>query len=512
MNKSGGFFIFIVMLIGLSTGLGATDVQCHADLEHSVIQVFAHSAEFDWITPYKTPKAKTAAGTGFFISDDGYLLTNFHVINAARSVRVVIPCLGCESFEATLIGVCPRADIALLRIQEKGIEAIKKQLGCIPYLHLGNSDEVTQRDSVFVVGYPLGFRYLKVTSGIIGGREYLGGMSYLHVTAALNQGNSGGPAINAVGEVIGVNAAGINQAQNMGYMIPINDIKILLADLHTTKLLRKPILGILSNSTTNEHARSLNNPIPAGCLINYVYPESLAEQAGFKIGDMIYEVNGHIVDRFGDIAVSHDSEKICLEEFLGHQPLHSTISFIVYRYGERLSFSVIWEGDKPLYSSRTIYPFFEDEFGLDYEVIGGMVVMQWRRNHRDYFMKTYGTHALEDAALQQIIFNPLYAMKKALVIVKKLDGSLVDRTNCFTDSFLLKTVNGKEVETLEDFRAALLLSSQTGTLAISMHSGASTVFSLKDIFDEEFRMRKDFMIPLSSTIQSLYDEYMKNKK
>ena len=124
---------------------------------------------------------------------------------------------------------------------------IKRVLGSIPFLPLGDSDLIHRSDEVLALGYPLGQQSLKSTTGVISGRE----QHLIQMSAAINPGNSGGPSLNTKGEVIGINSAGIPAAQNVGYMIPINDLKIVLADLYKVKLLRKPFLGVLFNNATD---------------------------------------------------------------------------------------------------------------------------------------------------------------------------------------------------------------------------------------------------------------------
>src|SRR5262249_26829670 len=154
-------------------------------------------------------------------------------------------------------------DIALLRVKPAGLELIRSVLGGVPYMTFGDSDSIRRSDEVLALGYPLGQQSLKSTTGVISGHE----QHMIQISAAINPGSSGGPLLNEAGEVIGINAAGITEAQNVGYAIPVNDLKIVLPDLYKTKLLRKPFLGILYNNASEALTEYLGNPQPGGCYI-----------------------------------------------------------------------------------------------------------------------------------------------------------------------------------------------------------------------------------------------------
>ena len=162
-------------------------------------------------------------------------------------MQIEIPILGVEQLPVEIVGVSPERDIALLRLTPRSKEKIKKALGELPFLKLGNSDAVRRGQEVLALGYPLGVQALKSTQGIVSGRERIKliKQSCIQITAPLNPGNSGGPSINAAGEVIGINFAGVIAAQNVGYILPINDLKAAIKDLYKIRLLRRPVLGCL---------------------------------------------------------------------------------------------------------------------------------------------------------------------------------------------------------------------------------------------------------------------------
>ena len=158
-------------------------------------------------------------------------MTNYHVAEDARSFQVYIPALGQKPAEADIVGVCPEIDLAVLKLRDESVKSIKTALHGMPFLKLGDSDLLFSTEPVLALGYPMGQRYLKSTVGVVAGRECIDGHSYMDITAPINPGNSGGPLLNLDGEVVGINTAGMPNAQNIGYIVPINDAKILLSDL-----------------------------------------------------------------------------------------------------------------------------------------------------------------------------------------------------------------------------------------------------------------------------------------
>lgn len=186
---------------------GNTWLDVQKKVKDTVIQVYTHAIEYNWLEPYKTPEQGESCGTGFFINPKGDFITNYHVIAQGTSIEIQIPSFGLERFDVSIIGVAPERDIALLTLTKESREKIVKKIGKVPYLVLGDSDRILRSQEVLALGYPLGQTRLKSTLGIVSGRERMGG--FIQITAPLNPGNSGGPALNTNGDVIGINSQGI---------------------------------------------------------------------------------------------------------------------------------------------------------------------------------------------------------------------------------------------------------------------------------------------------------------
>ena len=218
---------------------------------------------------------------------------------------------------------------------------------------------------------------MKGATGVIGGREFKEGRSFIQFTAPINPGNSGGPLLDVYGKVIGITIAAILKAQNIGYAIPINEIKLILDELYQTKFLRRSFLGARFNFSSDHHAHYLGNPVPAGLYINKVYKDSLFDRAGIKEGDMIYEFNEYRLDAFGETAVPWSPERVSLYDIVARLKTDQPVKVVAYRNGERKEFAFLFALTAP-YAIRPKYPDYEP---IEYEIIGGVVVMELADNH-----------------------------------------------------------------------------------------------------------------------------------
>jgi serine protease Do len=237
-------------------------------------------------------------GSGFIISPDGYILTNDHVAGNATEITVTLE--DGRQFDAELVGSDLVSDIALLKIEAQGL----------PFIPLGDSDDVITGEWVIALGNPFGLfeRGHKpiVTVGVLSATEmnlssvnnrvYRG---MLQTDAAINSGNSGGPLVNSMGQVIGVNTliytgSGYNTGNiGVGFAIPINRVKPIVEDLRTHgKIDRSFWTGIRVQPVDNNFARILGLEQAEGVIINQVFPDSPASNAELEVGDVIIEVNG----------------------------------------------------------------------------------------------------------------------------------------------------------------------------------------------------------------------------
>lgn len=470
-------------------------------VKDTVVQVFSQIAAFNWLEPYRTPNHGQASGTGFFIDDQGYIVTNAHVINEAKAVHIQIPSFGKCLFRVEIIGISPDRDLALLKLPEDSVEKIKNELGKFPFLELGNSDKVKRASEIMTLGYPLGQQSLKSTTGVVSGRESLGNRQFIQIDAPINPGNSGGPSLDADGKVIGINSAGIMEAQNVGYIIPINELKLVLKDLANSpnRLLRRPFLGVFYNTGSETLAKYLGNPLPSGVYVTDVYPGSVLEQAGIKPGDMIYELNGHSVDAFGEISATWSEDKISLIDYIAFLPLGSEVTVTVYRKGEKKEFAFEFKESK-VPSIRVMYPDYEK---ISYEVLGGMVVME---------LCTNLIPMLISSAPELIRYqDPKNQIESLLVITHILPDSVAQRSRVLAPGTRLKEINGVEVKTLDQLRDALRKSVDDDYLTLKTYNDIFAAFSFKEVLKDEAKLSSIYRYPVSKVLTVLGKEVLDGK-
>ena len=455
----------------------------------TVVQIFAQVAELDLLQPYKTPAQYGCRGSGFFINELGDIITNAHVVEQAMAVWIQIPSLGKRLIDVDIIGICPDRDLALLRVSSVGLALVRNELGLVPYLALGDSDKVSRADEVLAIGYPLGQESLKSTTGIISGRE----KNLIQMSAPINPGSSGGPLLNNNGEVIGINTSGITDAQNIGYSIPSNDLSIILPDLYAMPLVRKPYTGIIQEFATDALTHYLGNPQPGGSFVIGVVAKSPAAEAGINVFDMIYEANGYPVDMYGDMKVPWSEDKISLANYTSRLALGERVDLVVYRAGQRLQ-KTLTLNYSDLLPIRRVYPGYEK---IDYEVFGGLVVMELTHNHMKIMSQVAGLARYTEMKNQT---------KPVLVITHIFPNSQAFRTRTLMPGFIISEINGQEVFTLNDFRQALSTSQQTGYLTIKatdtlnkISDNIFVVLPYKNVLEEEEALSRMFHYPITET-------------
>lgn len=242
----------------------------------------------------------TAAGTGFILSSDGYIATNKHVVSGANKIGVLLDD-GTAFEDVELIGTDPLNDFAIIKIKNaKDLTPIK----------LGDSKTITAGQQVIAIGNALGAYQNSVTSGIISGKgrsltatdssrtQYETLSDMIQTDAAINGGNSGGPLLNAAGEVIGINTAYASQGNNVGFAIPISSVKGIINSVLNGRGFERAVIGVRYVNLTPSIAKEKKLDITHGALISSsknnsaIIPGSAGDKAGLKENDIITAVNG----------------------------------------------------------------------------------------------------------------------------------------------------------------------------------------------------------------------------
>jgi S1-C subfamily serine protease len=466
-------------------------------IENGVVQVFSSVARINWLRPYRAPDEVMGAGSAFFINQSGDMLTNYHVVNQARSVMIRIPRLGQTQYRALVVGVCPERDVALLRLVDKARTEIEAKLGTITCMSLGDSDQVGRTQEVMALGFPLGRTSLKSTIGNVSGWEHMGGQSLVQLTSPLNPGNSGGPAVNNRGEVIGINSSGIMSAQNTGFFIPINEVKHILADLYKTPLLRKPVLGGDFSIYLDTMREYLGNPPGGGWYVNHVYKGTLLDRAGIKAGDVLYQVNGYDLDCYGEVEVSWAPDaRVLVLDLLNRYNIGDTIHLVLYRRGERKECSIVLD-DSFILPVRRMFPDFE---AIDYEVFGGMVLLPLSINvinalleYDNSLASVLARYARADAQYEQ-----------AVIITHIFPDSPAKDAKLLDVGLIIESVNGYKISTLRELRAALLAHRKEKFFTVTtQHDRRFAILAYDDVREKESKLAGLHGYAVSNLVKAL---------
>lgn len=247
------------------------------------------------IPEQRAPQEKTAYGSAFFISQDGYLLTNHHVVADASKVTILLN--DRREIDATVVGSDARTDVALLKVDGKNF----------PALSVGNVDQLKVGQPVLAIGSPFGFDY-SASAGIVSAKSRNmnaeTAVPFIQTDAALNPGNSGGPLFNQQGQVIGVNSrifSGTGGYMGLSFSIPI-DVAMDIADqLKKNGKVTRAYLGVALQDIDRNLAEAYKLPKPEGSLVTSVAANSPAEKAGLKAGDVIMKYNNSSISRTSDL-------------------------------------------------------------------------------------------------------------------------------------------------------------------------------------------------------------------
>lgn len=240
--------------------------------------------------PYYAQKQQSL-GSGFIVSDDGYIVTNAHVVAQAQQIRVRLATR--EEYEARFVGLDQRTDIALLKIRPRGL---------LPVAVLGDSDQLEVGDWVVAVGNPFGLAST-VTAGIVSAKDRVIGSGpyddFIQTDASINPGNSGGPLLNLRAEVVGINSAILSRSGGsigIGFAIPINLARKVIAELKEHGRVIRGWLGLSVQDVTQDMLEAFGLDRPRGALVVEVEPGSPAQAAGLRRGDVILEINGSPIE------------------------------------------------------------------------------------------------------------------------------------------------------------------------------------------------------------------------
>ncbi len=291
------------------------------------------SSIFEFFFGYEgTPqqREKVGSGSGVIIREDGYIVTNNHVIENANKIEVTLN--NNETYEATLVGTDPATDVALIKIDATNL----------PIVPMGDSDQLRLGEWVIAIGSPYDLRST-ITAGIVSAKgrsmpNYSGEFkieSFIQTDAAVNPGNSGGALVNKAGELVGINTAIISQTGSYtgySFAVPVNIVKRIVSDLIDFGSVKRAVLGVTMQGIDKKLADEMKLSSMNGVYIVEVAPGSAAEAAGMKKGDVLVKIGGADVKDGASVQ----------EKVNGYHP-GDTTDLTVIREGKELALSVVFK-------------------------------------------------------------------------------------------------------------------------------------------------------------------------
>lgn len=273
--------------------------------------------------PQQRPRREQNLGTGFIVSEDGYILTNNHVVNGADEVMVKLS--DGRELKGEIKGSDEKVDLALIKISDKDK---------FPYAEMGDSDALKVGEWVMAIGNPFGLSHT-VTAGIVSAKGRVIGSGpyddYIQTDASINPGNSGGPLFNSQGKVIGINTAIIaGGGGGIGFAIPISMAKTVVDQLRDSGKVTRGYLGVTFQPLTADLAKSFGLDSDKGALIASVVKDAPAEQAGIKAGDVILEFDGKEINEGNE-----------LPRYVASTPVDKKVKLVIFRDGKKMEVSLV---------------------------------------------------------------------------------------------------------------------------------------------------------------------------
>ena len=272
-----------------------------------------------------------SAGSGFIISSDGYIVTNYHVVKGATSVKVTL--YSGDTYDATVIGGDSDYDVAVIKINASGLPAVT----------LGNSADVNVGDTVLAIGNPLGELTFSMSQGIVSCCDRainVDGTPFnmIQVDASINPGNSGGPLVNLYGEVVGIVSAKYSSYSNttvegLGFAIPISDVQAIITDIiENGQVTGKAYMAIKAGTMTEQMAAQYNIDITEGVFVYSTESGGAGEKAGLQLGDVITKLNDTAITSMTDLTMAKKGYKA-----------GDTVTLTVYRGGEYITLELTFD-------------------------------------------------------------------------------------------------------------------------------------------------------------------------
>lgn len=309
--------------------------------DQEIPEIFRHffGPQFGPRIDPRMDRSRVSLGSGFIISQDGYVLTNNHVVDNAD--QVIVRLSDRRELEAKIVGADPRTDLALLKVNATGLPAVS----------IGDSSKLKPGQWVVAIGSPFNFDH-SVTHGVVSsvGRSFGADQQFvpfIQTDVPINPGNSGGPLFNMEGQVVGINSQIFTRTggyMGVSFSIPIDVAMSAVEQIKATGYVTHGMIGVAIQEVTREFAENLKLPRPGGALVSAVTAGSAAEKADIHIGDVIMSYNGRTIDRSSD-----------LPPMVGATKPGTKVDLGVFRDGKTLTIPVV-VGELPKDKNATATP------------------------------------------------------------------------------------------------------------------------------------------------------------
>lgn len=457
-----------------------------------VVRIIAEVININWNIPYLLEEPVTAQGTGFFINNDGFILTCAHVVDSSKNLYIEIPFLGSDKYKCEVLFIVPQFDIALIK--------------CLDYknkdfLELGDSDNLNVNSEVVVVGYPASLKLsssnsnnLKFTSGIISGQQ----AGLIQTDSAINPGNSGGPLF-CNNKVIGINSSKLvgDSLENIGHAVPINNYKVIKNYGNKNIIYRPNLLFSYNNSDKNIIKKLTNGKVDNGIIVSKIFNYSPLKNTNIKKDSIITEINNIKIDNYGLTSDykwigTNINISILLNKFVNNETIK-----IKYYNNEKVGIENI-KLEPFIPPIRKIYPSFEN---VNYFIFSGMILMNFYDNHIEY-IDTNNVNVMCN------IINTEEKLKEKLYVSYIFPNSKVSILKNINKHNFVTKVNDINVKNINQLKNALkkpIIINKIEYMKFEEKNGKSIILSIEDIIKEDVKFSIDYKFELNE----IHKKYMK---
>jgi len=471
------------------------------DIYNNIVKINVTKVIFDNIMPHSISENISGSGAGFFIDNEGHILTAAHVIEDSINIRINLPEEGKLNYDAKIISVLPDFDLAIIKI----LEYQNKY-----FLKLGDSDTVNIGDRINALGYPENSDVPLGTSGTVSGNRE----GIIQGDVPVNPGNSGGPILNNNDEVIGITSAKIMDSENSSLIIPINVYKIrshIIMKLNSKdkKIIYKNCIGLLFSQNNKYYMDYHNIDIKIlqnkGVIVSKIYNNSPLQNK-INEGDIVYKINNLDIDFYGELNVKWEVGKVSISYILDRTIPNESISISFYSITEK---KIIELDNIELISHDKIYKirnyFYHIEKNRDhYEIFAGIIVMNLDLKHITTKFQNY-----------IYLLNEYKEDIPSLIISYVFDNSKISEYYKLSRGILIDTVNNKKVTNIEEYKKALkepIIVNNKKYICIISKNNRKFILDLHDILKQEIELIDIYRYNPSDTFSYFNKTSILNKK